>query len=210
MKTLIAVMLLCLAVPAQAWDFELGIGGTHYKKDHNGRWWVEGYPYIEEIKDEAISVGISHKVGNYRYRAEFLNLGEFRMLALAPTDDVYSPISNSTKDVPIYRFVGRGNVAGVALTVSKEMKLFGSDLYVEAGPYIFKPTWQVDLYNEETDEWIRNFTTDGKLNVGPLIGVGVRYGVLDVGLRWMNVAGKDAMNPTPWRHAYTLMVKAVF
>jgi len=110
----------------------------------------------------------------------------------------------------MYRFVGRGNVAGVALTVSKEMKLFASDLYVEAGPYIFKPTWQVDLYNEETDEWIRNFTTDGKLNVGPLIGVGVRYGVLDVGLRWMNVTGKDAMNPTPWRHAYTLMVKAVF
>ncbi len=40
MKTLIAVMLLCLAVPAQAWDLEFGIGGTHYKKDHNGRWWV--------------------------------------------------------------------------------------------------------------------------------------------------------------------------
>jgi len=207
MKTVVLILLSILAVPAQALDFEFGYGQTHFKHDHNGRWYVEGYPRLEELKDTALSFGVSHKFGSLRYRVEYLNLGEARLTSQFPSDLNYTPFDNS-KPVEALIF-GRGKVAGGLLSVSRDTPVFGLPLYVEVGAFVHRPEWRVYVYEPKTMQYCGEFARDGQLRVGPVLGIGVRHGALDIGIRYLHLeAGGDV--PTYYVGAYTGVIKFVF
>jgi len=209
---LLFVMALCLAwQEAKAADIEVGVGATHFKKANNGRYWVEGYPYIEELNDTSISIGISQKWGRYRYRAEFVHLGEMRLTAIAPDDNNYSPMSTTSHpEAALYRLNGRGTLAGGIVSVSNDVRLGPAALYIEAGAFIYKPTWQVEVYREADNAYLGHFQNNSKISIGPVMGIGVRCHPVQVGLRLIRAKGQDIVIPVPWGDIWSLQLSGAF
>lgn len=209
MKIMIA-MLLLLSLPAHALDVEFGYGQNHYKQDHNGRWYVEGYARIDELKDTALSFGVSQKIGSLRYRLEYLNLGEARIMSLAPNDAEYHPGQTaSCSGCALYTVTGRGSVAGGLFSINKDFDLFGLPLYVEAGAFVFRPKWQVAISETKSGIHLADLSRDDQMRIGPVFGIGIRYKAVDISIRYLNVsAGGDI--PTYYTDAYTGMIRVFF
>lgn len=214
-KIEIAILIACLMAvayqPVYALDFEFAVGQTHYKNDHNGRWYVEGYPRIEELNDTALSVGLSQKIGSLRYRLEYLNLGEARIMSNAPNDSEYGPgvTQDSCSGCALYTITGRGSVAGGLVSVNKDFDLFGIPFYVEAGAFAFRPKWQVAISETNTGRHLGDLSRNDQMRIGPVLGIGIRYKAVDIGIRYLNVsAGGDV--PTYYTDAYTGMIRIFF
>lgn len=88
---LIALAAYVAVVPAHAVDLEVGFGETHYIKHTDGVWYQDAFPYWMDTKDQNLSLGISWKPSNIRYRAEFLVLGKHFVNGLATSDGTYNP-----------------------------------------------------------------------------------------------------------------------
>lgn len=209
MRTLIFIIAMLAFSTAQAWDIEFGTGTTNFKHGKNGRWFVEGYPYFDELHDVPLSVGVSHVIRGIRYRAEYLRLGEARVTFLAPGDDQYNPF-RSQHGGRLYAGFGRGSVAGGLVSASKDISFMGIPLYAEAGAYFYRPKWNVGIYDADTMEYLGISEHNDQIQVGPVLGVGIRWKAIDIGIRYYNVEARGDNVPALWTNAYTGMVKVVF
>lgn len=207
----IAILLACLLAvayqPAEAVDLEFGVGQAHYKHDHSGRWFVNNYPHEFDLKDTAMSAGVSHKFGSLRYRLEYLNLGEVRMSAQFPADPRYTPFSTEAKSE--YLIFGRGKVAGGVVSISKDFDVLSVPLYVEVGAFVHRPEWRVSVHNPDTLKHEFDVERKSDLRIGPVFGVGLRHKAIDISIRYLHLeAGGDV--PTFYTGAYVGSIRIFF
>ena len=207
---------LVLSLPADAADLEIGTGYTYFVKQTDGVWYQEAYPYWMDQDDQSLSLGVSWKPAETRYRAEFLTLGKHAVNAIVTSDGTYNPyfVANCNPDCGLVSLVGRGSVSGVVLSASKDFHVFGLPFYAEGGIYANVKKWQVNIGpvmgdgSRPTVELAR----EHQLDFGPVIGVGFRYGSVDVGVRYVYLDDSSEDDPmTPMMTgAYSLMFKAYF
>ena len=209
---LIAILLMLLPVVAGAVDIELGTGTAHFKKNQDGLWYQEGFPYSEDLKTTPLSIGLSHKFGNYRALIEYLDLGQVFMSALATHDYLYAPgqPGNCVGDCPLYRFVGNGNVKGFVLSAARDVSIFNIPFYVEGGIYTYKSTWREIVLDSTTGTELIKINHEPRQEITPMLGFGIRYSGLDIGVRWFQLESSGDASPALYNRAYTLMLKAYF
>ena len=216
MKRTILAAALFATLPAHAVDFELGFGETHYIKQTDGVWYQDAYPYWMDLEDQNLSLGVSWKPGNTRYRAEFLALGKHFVNGIATSDGTYNPyfVAHCGQDCGLVSLVGRGSVSGVVLSASRDVPILGLPFYAEAGIYANVKKWQVNIGpvmgdgSRPTVELARKHQID----YGPVVGFGIRYSGVDIGLRYIYLDDSsegDAMTPM-MSGAYTLTFKTYF
>ncbi len=68
----------------------------------------------------------------------------------------------------------------------------------------------MDVVDIETGELMRTKVVPDIWRFGPAVGVGVKYGALDVGLRYYFMNQTIPERPTIWTGAMVLHVRAVF
>ena len=214
MKTIVKNTLLAAALltifPAQAVDVEIGVGETHYIKQTDGVWYQEAFPYWMDTKDQNLSIGVSWQPDNIRYRAEFLALGAHYVNSIATSDGTYNPwfVANCGTDCGLVSLIGRGSVSGIVLSASRPVYV---PVYVEAGVYANVKKWQVTI-SKVDGGFLRELQREHQIDFGPVIGLGVRYQGVDIGLRYIYLDDSSEGDPiTPMMTgAYTLSFKAFF
>lgn len=212
-KIEIAILAACLFAvayqPAEALDIEFGTGSTNFESGKNGRWKAEGYPYFDEMSDVPMSVGLSHEFREVRYRIEYLRLGEARVTYNSPGDDTYNPFKHQSGG-RIYTGFGRGSVAGGLVSASKDISFFGIPFYAEAGAYFYRPKWKVTVHDANTTEYLGDIEHNDQIQIGPVLGVGIRWKAIDIGFRYYNVEARGDNVPAYYTNAYTGMIKVYF
>lgn len=201
---------MALSVPAHAVNLELGFGETHYIKQTNGVWWQEGFPYWMDTQDQSLSLGVSWKPNNVRYRAEFLVLGKHFVNGLATSDSTYNPyfVTHCSPDCGLVVFQGRGSVSGLVLSASRDV--YGP-VYVEAGLYANIKKWQVTVTRPD-GTFLAEMQRKYQIDFGPMVGLGLRYNGLDVGIQYIYLddsAEGDPMTPM-MTGAYRGYIKVFF
>lgn len=205
-KILLSILL--LPITASAVDFEFGTGATHYKTAHDGLWYQESYPHRLDLNSVPMSLGISHKIGNTRLRAEYIYLGWMYSSAVWASDGDYHP---GTTAPPIYIGNGKGSVSGIILSVSRDVNILGVPFYAEAGPFFYVPKWSVEIRDYKMRTYLYDLTTTSQWRVGSMLGFGVRYSGVDVSIKYLGMQyNQSEPFPPIWDHAYVLETKVYF
>lgn len=227
MKSVLSLFLVAMfsffaAGHAAAVDVEVGVGMSMYKPVGNMMWYQEGFPYKLDVRDVGAQVGITGNAwqsGRFGidWGASYVYLGRAKSDAVAtPMDENYSPQEKSCigECVAMSRFVGSGNVQGVALTLMPYVEHNGWKFGVLAGPFFYVARWDVTVYN-----WIpgpghepRTITAHyrPRLNVGALVGAQVSRG--NWTLRYQRFFDRPSGDDTPgnfkvlWKHTDMLSV----
>lgn len=217
MKNFIFGVLLYVSMIASVYavDVEIGFGETHYIKQTDGVWYQNAYPYWMDAEDQNLSLGISWKPTNIRYRAEFLALGKHYVNAVAIADGKYNPyyVANCVSNCGEVVLQGRGSISGLLLSASRDVQPFGLPLYVEAGVYVNVKKWQVSVISADLDaNLLAEVAREQQIDYGPVLGFGVRYSGVDIAFRYIYLDDSSEGDPiTPMMAgSYTLMFKAYF
>ncbi len=197
-----------------AFDFEVGYGLVKYEKQMNGIWYQDGFPNEVDLNTSALSIGVSKQIGKNRYRLEYLAMGNAMSNAVATSDTLYTPYYTQTcaPDCRLYKYQGFGDVKGVVLSASRPVQIFGIPFYAEAGAFFYVPSWRVEVYTlpPGEPELLGTMKHDPKLEIGPMLGFGVRYSGVDIGLRYLRAEATSDDLPGVYKDAYTLMFKVYF
>ena len=195
-KVELAILAACfigLSYEAKAVDLEVGVARTQYETLLNGIWYQEGFPYYLDLDTLGWSVGVSGKPSGWpRLRAEYLDLGMARADALAVGDPNYNPTQpnycNGPCEIPA-RYVSKGKVRGIALTMAPEFAFGGGAFYVEGGLFVYKATYEIFVSDAYQDIYgVGNGKTlyakhDAKIDKSMTFGAGFRYRNVSVGWR---------------------------
>lgn len=217
-KVELAILAACfigLSYEAKAVDLEVGFGHTHYIKQTDGVWYQDAFPYWMDTDDQSLSLGLSWKPSETRYRAEFLALGKHFVNAEFVPDGRYNPhyVNNCGTECKTYVLQGRGSVSGIVLSASRDVPILGLPFYAEAGIYANVKKWQVDiLATNESADLLQSVVRKYQIDYGPVIGFGLRHNGIDVGFRYIYLDDSAEGDPiTPMMTgAYSLMFKAYF
>lgn len=197
---------------AKAADIELGAGFNSYMKQTDGVYYQRWLPYEMDDQSTALSIGVSQEYRGIRYRAEFLQLGSMFVNGIVTSDGTYNPhYVNHCDPCNFVSFIARGSDSGVVLSASRPAPVMGVPFYVEAGAFVHQTKLQVNI--SELDGTPRGeFARQPQITVGPVLGFGVRYSGVDIGVRYYYLDDSsegDAVTPMA-QGATTLMFKAYF
>ena len=217
-KKIIVLMMASIPCQAMAIDYELSAGQTFFKQTINGTWYQNAFPYTVDLKSVNWSTGLSHKFSDYpRIRAEFVNLGIASADALAvPIDAYYNTNTNQCvgECLPLARFVSKGGVRGVALTIAPEKRFGDFSVFIEGGIYIFRPTYSAVVTNVRWTHEADPITVYTKHNtttqISYVMGLGVRYKQVEFVARYYDVEASDDNVPAVYIGATTVSVRFKF
>jgi hypothetical protein len=206
-KSILAIALLA-TLPAHAFDIELGTGAAHYKTAHDGLWYQAQYRNDLDLKTTPWSVGISEQYGSLRYRAQIISLGSVYTAGVWASDADYYPGSPSK---PLYIGNGKGSASGLIFSLSKPAPFFDLPLYVEAGAFIYVPSWVQKIRDYNSREYLYDLEAEKNVRIGPVLGIGIRKHSLDISIKYigMQYNGTEPFPPI-WDRAYVLETKVYF
>lgn len=208
---------------AESWlQFEAGVGGAAYQHGANGLWYQDGFQHRLDLTAPAIEVGLTGDIyqashWGISWHADWAWLGTIHTQAMAtPSDDNYNAKTKSCngKCWPLANYLGSGHDQGFLVTIEPHYDVGGWRFGVEAGPYLHKSTWSVDVAN-----WVSSPTaTPINLHVenwhrwtlGAVVGASIEYKRFALQyLYFMNGAPSSNANPYPpiWRGTHVLMAK---
>jgi hypothetical protein len=213
-KTALTLAALALSAPAHAVEFSLGAGYTRFAEQADGVWRQEAYPHWMDMDSPSLSVGVSFRPREVRYAVEFLYLGDLYIQGEWVDDNKYNPANVGCLAAgTCTSVVGqvRSNVAGVVFSAARDVPVFGIPFYAEAG--IFANVQKVKVNVMELDgTLITEVEREHQINYGPVLGFGVRYSGVDLGLRfvYLDDSGEDDPITPAAPYAMSLMYKAYF
>lgn len=214
-----AALLPCVA---SAVTVEVGAGVAHYEARGNMMWYQEGLPHRLELNAPAFELGLTGTLlerGRWGldWHAGYAYMGTAHSDALATPDDRnYSKATKSCvgECIAHSRFVGNGHVHGIKLTLEPTYTYNGIRFGIEAGAYVYRPTWNVTVYNwiPEKGAEPQTITAAGNRHVGvtPVAGVSIGYGNLSVSFLHYFNTGSGAPFHSLWNGTSTLMLRYKF
>jgi hypothetical protein len=203
--SLTTIALASVAAPAIAApvQFELGIGTSTYSTLADGIWYQQGLSHNLRLQVPAITAGITgafHLSDHWSadWHADYIYLGSVHSDAMAVPDANYSVAKGACISQcnagNQSRFVGNGNVNGLALTIGPTLRFGEWHAGAEAGAFLFRSTWRQTIYPAGGGEAVHaNYTPH--LQVKPVVGLSVGVGNFDFTLRYF--ADRSAWNPYP-------------
>jgi opacity protein-like surface antigen len=229
----VALALSSSSASAQDWfQLEAGIGGTAYTKSGDGVWWQSGFQHNLNLTAPDFRVGVTGDLwqrGHWglSYHLDYAWLGTVHTNAQIPT-----PKTNTTSghwqgpDFIDYNssnpcsgpctnmsdFMGGGHDMGIMATLEPHYDVGAWRFGVEAGPYVHRATWSIDIanwYNSATGqfqslhvatnpEWKVSWTAGASISRGPF---SLRY---DYFANGVPMSGSNSV-PAGWSAAHMLM-----
>lgn len=241
----VAATLGCAAAAAHAqssswFSFEAGIGASRYS-DEDGLWVNKGLSHDSHLSAPAYRVGvqlnaIDHQPGSYvpglAMHLAYLNFGHASVRSLAAPDEdpnvynkqnggYYDPKAHSCAGPcgPLRNFVSGGTLQAVALTFEPFWTYRNWRFGLEAGPAIFRGTWDASATSLTDTPWwgpagsVETFHHVPKWEAGAVVGAAVSYKF--VTLRYNYIFAKShtysSTNPPPgWNGAHMLTIGFTF
>lgn len=165
-------------------DFDIGFGYTHFGHQPNGIWYQEGFPYKITLDTPSVSVGARGKINDtWGWRAGYINLGRAEVHSQVLADEtVYNPSSPTHCNGPCWplsQLHAVGDVQGLYATVNPQFQYWGINWVGEAGLFLYRPSWVVDI-----PVWYTNpagppdstrFTRKVTWQPGVTLGIGFRF-----------------------------------
>ncbi len=212
-KMTIAVAALAFALPAHAVDVEIGAGFNNYQKQSDGVWYQRWLPHEIDDQSTVHTFGVSQEYRGIRYRVEYVNLGSMFINAVVTSDGTYNPdyITNCNNVCDRVALILRESTAGVALTASRPVTIYGLPFYAEAGAYVHQTKLAVNV-STLAGEPLAELARQPEILVRPVLGFGLRYSGVDVGVRYYYLDDSsegDPMTPAA-QSATTLTFKVYF
>jgi hypothetical protein len=229
-----------MSAQAESWfSIEAGIGASRYN-DEDGLWVNKGLPHNSHLSAPAYRVGIqfnaiNHTPGSYlpglAMHLAYLNFGRASVRSLAAPDEdpnVYNAQNGGYYDTkahscagqcgPLRNFVSGGTMQAVALTFEPFWTYRNWRFGLEAGPAIFRGTWDATATAVSDSQWWKagqteNFHHVPKWEAGALVGAAVSYGA--VSLRYNYIFAKthtySTTNVPPgWSGAHMVTLNYTF
>lgn len=216
----------CVAAGAHAQDwfqFEAGLGESYAPNMGNGVWYENGaqYPHTLDMHSLAGEVGITgdlpipplHVLGQtvrFAYHVDAVHLAHIHTDAQVDSSDANYNATTSTCMAPCapnIRMVGDGSVNGLALTIEPYLQEGKYRFGVEAGPFIFRPTWNLA-------DWTTTgpivMVHDPLIQVGWVAGVEVSRGPWSIAAQYFYDRTRGDKIPAPWTGTYLLMARYRF
>lgn len=203
-------------------QFEAGIGASRYNHGPDDLWYQESMQHSFHLSAPAWRIGVQMNAINYEPHSlipgltlhlAYLNFGQASIRSLAAPDedpDVFNSqnggfynLATHTCDKycgPERAFVSGGRLQAFALTAEPFWEIGKWRLGVEAGPSLFRSTWDATATSlTDTPYWgpagsIENFHHTAKWEVGAVVGASVGYGPWSI--RYDFLYAKSKNDPT--------------
>ncbi|WWQ12958.1 hypothetical protein PQ43W_12 [Ralstonia phage PQ43W] len=219
-KTAIALALLAFAASAHAYEFEIGAGQGQFQTRGDGIWYQEGAPhYALGLHDNAFSIGARQELyrqGDFgvRVRAEYVFLGRIAAdCTCTPMDQNYDAANKrivQNFDVPLARFVGRGDAQGIALTIEPYVEYRGWHFGVEGGLFPYRPNFTETIYGWQGYPGMAphdiSVGSGHAPQLGSVVGVRIERGDFAVSLRHYWLPMRDSSYPPIYRATNVVML----
>jgi len=203
-------------------EIEAGIGGSAYQRGPDGLWIQDGFEHNLHLTAPAIEVGLTGDIlsrprWGLAWHADYVWLATVHTQGLAtPSDANYNLQTKSCNGAcwPMANYLGSGHNSGFILTLEPHYNLGGWRFGVEAGPYLFKNTWSVDVqgWRSSPDAAPTNIHVENKAQwkLGYVVGASVGYKNFSLNYQYFaNKEGVTADNPYPpvWSGTHVLLAK---
>lgn len=223
--TAVAGMTLVCSQTAYAESFfqiEAGIGGSAYQRGPDGLWIQDGFEHDLHLTAPAIEAGLTGNIyqasrWGVSWHADYVWLATVHTQGLAtPSDANYNLQTKSCNGScwPMANYLGSGHNSGFILTLEPHYDYAGWRFGVEAGPYLFKNTWSVDVqgWRSTPDAAPENIHVENKAQwkLGYVVGASVGYKNFRLNYQYFaNKEGVTASNPYPpvWSGTHVLLIK---
>ncbi len=227
-KWLIVVLLSLFGSYAGAASLEMGAGVSSFQTLGNGIWYQEGFQNHLSLTSSTFLIGATGNLTpKVSWHVDYVYLGRASVDSWdTPVDANYAPQNSNHCNgacLPLVHVLGSGTVQGIAVTLEPHADFGGWRLGVEAGPFLFFPTWNMSVPNwvaatgnRGNTDW--QSTTDGNLywqsgyrpQIGGVVGLSVERG--DWGLRYRHYFDKTQGGAFPaiWRSTDTLTLTYTF
>jgi hypothetical protein len=221
-----AMAFACTSANAESFfQIEAGIGGVAYKGSADGLWVQEGFPHKLELTAPAVEVGFTGDIiqrpsWGISWHSDWVWLGTIHTQSLAtPSDDNYNTKTKLCNGPcwPLANYMGSGHDQGFIFTIEPHYDVGGWRFGVEAGPYIHRATWSVDVTGwrptpdaAPVNLHVRNTP---KWQVGAVIGASVSRNNFTLAYQYfMNRIPVSATEPYPpiWSGTHLLVAKYKF
>jgi hypothetical protein len=232
------------AARAESWfSFEAGVGIAHYTHSADGLWWQQGLSHNLHLSAPAWRVGVQMNAIDYQpgswvpgvaFHALYLNFGPVGMQSMAAPD--YDPnvfndahggyYNDKTHECvkqcgPLRNFTSSGRMQAFALTVEPYWMRGKWRFGVEAGPMLYRATWDASAVSLTDTPWkgpagsVETFHRYASWQLGALVGASIGYGPVTVryNYAYSNAAGViSGNNPMPagFRGAHLLTLNYTF
>jgi hypothetical protein len=187
MKLIAALIAVVACSNAHAIDFEAGIGASVYRDRGDGFWVQEAFPHKMELAAPSFTLGVTGDLiqrGRFglAFHADWAWLGMVHTQSYAtPSDENYNIKEKRCNGPcwPMANFVGSGHDQGFLFTLEPFYERNGWRFAVEAGPYIHKSTWSVNVYNwrptEDAAPSAISVRNEDRWAVGRVVGASVSH-----------------------------------
>lgn len=227
LTALVAGMTLACAAHAEGLSdyvhLEFGVGESFFQTQGDGTWYQSHFPHELDLNFPAIEVGLTGPVVQYEHwgvdwHLSYAYLGRVSVNAEAtPSDQNYSrtsPTGCNGQCWPLARYVGNGNLNGVYFSLAPHYDIGPWKLAVEAGPFVYRPTWRETVYNwvssPEADPQTLHVRNNPAWRVGAMVGASVSYGRFSVAYQYFfdksPITSSDPYPPV-WKGTHVLMVQ---
>lgn len=224
-STALAAAIIAFASTARAesfFQFEAGVGAAAYQHGPDGLWVQEGFQHKLNLTAPAIEAGftgdlIHRPAWGIAWHLDYAWLGTIHTQSMAtPSDANYNLKTKSCNGPcwPLANYMGAGHDQGFMFTLEPHYDHAGLRFGIEAGPYLHRSTWTVDVAEwcatpdaAPIDVHVRN-TPRWKL--GGVFGASVSRGNFTLAYEYfMNSTPVSDSEPYPpiWRGTHVLMVK---
>lgn len=203
---------------------EVGVGVSQFTTREDGLWYQEGFSHKLDMRSPSISIGLTGDVNSWlSWRASYVYLGNARSSADAVPDATDYPngvggYNASTKSCngacgPMRKFVGRGNLQGVYFTLEPHVTWNGWRFGIEAGPFLYRATWNVDIYNTDgAPQWAayEAMSYKPRIELGMVAGASVSRGHYSVAYQWFHAPTKWNPVPAIWNNVHMITLRYSF
>jgi len=164
----IILLFLLFSSYAQAGNFTLGVGYSHFQKAPSGNWYDEKYSH--DLNMDSPSATIRYDFDDIS--VGYMYTGKVTSNALArASDSAYS----ANSPYPLSSFYGTGHSEGFFLS-----KRFGSEYYFSGGLMVYRSTWEMVVpdFRPTIDSPPQYLKVDHKPSwmILPMVGLGYTKG----------------------------------
>ncbi|MEN7526989.1 hypothetical protein [Cupriavidus sp. DL-D2] len=214
--------LIASTTTVQAVDFEIGAGVAQYTTRGDGTWYQDGFAHKLELRAPAVEIGLTDTfVTRGRWGLDWhvggVYLGNVHSDAWAtPLDSNYSAQTKSCvgECYHMSRYVANGHSIGAKLTLEPTYTFNGWRFGVEAGAYVYRPTWHATIYDVPPCKACQGQTltasSPSTIQFAPVVGVSIGRNGFSLAL--MHYFNKTRNDPqfAIWKSTSTLMLKYRF
>lgn len=230
------------ATQARAESFfqiEAGIGAASYRTLGDDMYYQTGLSHHFDLHAPAWRVGIRLNAIDYRpgswvpgvaFNLAYLNFGRVSITSMAaPDKDAYYGATGGYYNVAtqscagpcrdVRAFASSGGMQAIALTIEPYWERGNWRFGLEAGPMLYRPTWDVSATNVENTTWwgpagaVQNFHHSPRIELGTIVGASIAYKRVVVRYNYVITPPRhydDTNVPQGWKGAHMLTVNYTF